>query len=421
MVNALFLEDGDLLENIMISNQIHESKFEEFNRLISEQEMMISLYESQQLLIEQDTQIFMHLRYNTEVLSEGVLENIGKGIMAVLRKIGELISNFIGFIFGRRKKDKSIEKEMKKIEDNEEKIVESIKETEKELKIVSSEFEASINKAKKAGVDEDKILKTKEDIDEFFLGNKEEKYQVIKIDEDAMRKLNITGEWSELEEMIKVLEDCVAALRRNDPNGIPKSLHDKYIKYLDSLKGGKKSDLTTILITPAMKCDRETYYKEYYKKAKAFYKNYNDESIKNLESLKRLKAKIDNLTKSIKNIEMYNTDKNPAWIDATKTISRMVSSLSTECNLRIQTLVNVEKGYQAYKNNMKLTTNEYLKSNRTVKKVSKDIKDMNFDEFDKHMSNKNSKLVFGKDSAYFLNIDTEDFKKFLDNGEVDTL
>ena len=236
-----------------------------------------------------------------------------------------------------------------------------------------------------------------------------------------MRKLNITGEWSELEEMIKVLEDCVAALRRNDPNGIPKSLHDKYIKYLDSLKGGKKSDLTTILITPAMKCDRETYYKEYYKKAKAFYKNYNDESIKNLESLKRLKAKIDNLTKSIKNIEMYNTDKNPAWIDATKTISRMVSSLSTECNLRIQTLVNVEKGYQAYKNNMKLTTNEYLKSNRTVKKVSKDIKDMNFDEFDKHMSNKNSKLVFGKDSAYFLNIDTEDFKKFLDNGEVDTL
>lgn len=402
MVNTLFLEDGDLLENIMISNQIYESEIMEFDRLISEQEMMISIYENQQFLIEQDTQIFMHLRYNTEVLSEGVLENIGKGIMAVLRKIGELISNFIGFIFGRRKKDKVTEKEFKNIEKNEEKIVESIKETEKELKTVSSKFEASINKAKQAGVDEHKILKTKEDIDDFFLGKKEERYQVIKIDEDTMRNLNITNEWSELEDMIKVLEDCVAALRRNDPNGIPKSLHDKYRKYLQSVQGGKKSDLTTMLITPVMKCDRETYYKEYYKKAKAFYRNYNDESIKNLESLKRLKTKIDNLAKSIKNIEMYNADKNPAWTDATKTISRMVSSLSTECNLRIQTLADVEKGYQAYKNNMKLTAAEYKKSGHIMAKVSKDILDMDFDEFDKNMSDKNTILRFGEDGTYFI-------------------
>lgn len=419
MVNTLFLEDGDLLENVMISNQIHESEIMEFDRLISEQEMMISIYENQQFLIEQDTQIFMHLRYNTEVLSEGVLENIGKGIMAVLRKIGELISNFIGFIFGRRKKDKVTEKEFKNIEKNEEKIVESIKETEKELKTTKSDLEKSIEAARKAGVDESRIMKTKEDIDKFFLEKTDGEYRAIIINDNTMKTLNITKKWTELEDMIKVLEQCINALKRNDPNGIPKSLQDKYQNYKKSLEI-QKEDLEAEKIV-GYKCDRDTYYKMYHKSAEAFYKNYTDESVKNLSFLKQMKSKIDALSNQIKSIQTYNQDKNVALVNTAKTVGNMVSSISQDCNRRIQTLVNIEQGYQAYKNNIKITAQQYLKSNKIANKVSKDIKDMSHDEFDKHMGNKNNKLVFGKDSTYFLNIDTEDFKKFLDNGEVDKL
>lgn len=404
MVNTLFLEDGDLLENIMISNQIHESEIMEFDRLISEQEMMISIYENQQFLIEQDTQIFMRLRYNTEVLSEGVLENIGKGIMAVLRKIGELISNFIGFIFGRRKSEKSVEKEMKKVEDNEEKIVETIKETEKQLEDVKKDFKSSISIAKKADVDEDKILKTEEDIDNYFLGKQEELYHVIDIDQDTMRTLNITKKWSELEEMINVLEQCVNSLKHNDPN-IPKSLSDKYENYKKSLKI-QKDDLTTMLIVKG-KCDRDTYYRLHHKNAKAFYRNYSDESIKNLDFLKKLNMRIDKLSKQIKNVQMYNAEKSTAWNAAATSVSKMVTSLSQDCNARIQTLVDVEKGYQAYKHNMKLTASQYVKLNNTTKKVSRDLNDIN-----KDMKNKSP--------DDFLNMDFDELVQSVNDMVADT-
>lgn len=383
MVNTLFLEDGDLLENVMISNQIHESEIMEFDRLISEQEMMISIYENQQFLIEQDTQIFMHLRYNTEVLSEGVLENIGKGIMAVLRKIGELISNFIGFITGRRK-DKDNEKTTK----DEEKISDQIdSNTKKGYATMNEVQDAFDNFSKHLDQMTDKdwkdeyiknIESLKNTINECESGNK---YIPIHIHKDVMRTINISNKWTEIEDLIKTAEEMIELAKEKKPIDDQLEKYKNFIPLSGNIRSSSnKNDNKSIFADHENKCNRKTYYSNYYKDAKAFFRNYTEESHKNITYLQDLLNKrIKPLEREVKNI-ISNTAKNDNYKKTINKLQTIINGLSQSCVSRIYSLTEIEKVYQVYRKNA-LTTyrlmNQIERANKDIEKYQKSLEKLN--------------------------------------------
>lgn len=92
------------------------SVVEEVFEIVSEQDMMIELYEAHRFVVEQDTNIFMQLNYMPEwgVVTEGVVKNIWEGVKKIFNKIIELLGKFKNFLFGSNKK---LDKINKKIEE----------------------------------------------------------------------------------------------------------------------------------------------------------------------------------------------------------------------------------------------------------------------------------------------------------------
>lgn len=93
----LLLENNcDLLDSI----ELHLRENEIIQNTISEQEIMISIYEMQQFMVEQDTEIFMYLKYDfiDEAVSDRLMEafkSLMEKIVKFLKKIGEYLVHFV--------------------------------------------------------------------------------------------------------------------------------------------------------------------------------------------------------------------------------------------------------------------------------------------------------------------------------------
>lgn len=424
MVDTLFLEDGDLLENVMISNQINESEIMEFYKLVSEQEMMISIYENQRFLIEQDTQIFMGLRYsNTEVLSEGVLENIGKAIMAVLKRIKELISKFIGFITGSRKKEKDVEKSFKNVEESQDKLSKEIDSTIKETKILLDDsnktldkYKGKLDQHKKDFEDqlEKRIKEAKNQLETYKKQIEElenaKNYIPIHINQDVMRHINISEKWTELEKVLDVFDEMVSLVKQR------KDITDKYeqIKNFKPLEGNVDSHSEKGIYADGNNpCDRETYLKNYYKNAKIFFRNYTDESIENIKYVQNLQnSRIIPLEKEVYAI-MKSLDKNDNYKKTVKYLHDVIHGVSSMTSIRIESLLTIERVYKSYKKNVITTAADlkkikvinirikYLEKELTRLLLKKDVSTLDSDDFNRLMSDKTTKLVMSKDGTYF--------------------
>lgn len=377
MNEYLFCENYDLFQVIETQLKIDNS----IEDAITESEMMISIYDTQRFLVEQDTQIFMGLKY--DIVNEGVLDKIGTVIKTIFGKIIQLISNFINFITGKRKKDKEKETITKKVEENEEKIAEEVKKETKETYTFVYDTDKMFNDINNMSkeIDKEMIKSKQEKLDNLKdqlkdLDNTSDSYIPIYINQNVMRNINISDKWEELENMIDTAYNILSLVKQK------KDIDEEFskIKNFTPLSGNvrinsDKNDEKAIYADYNNLCDRETYYNKYYKNAKAFFRNYTDDSSKNITYLQNLLDKrIKPLEKETSKI-ISSIDKNDNYKKTANKFSLLVQALSRSCSERIQSLFNVEKVYQAYKKNMMTTANYYIE----IKKLKKDTEKLQSD------------------------------------------
>lgn len=119
----LFLENSDLLESEILDDLNTDIKEKDSESETSYEEMMCSIYEDFTFLVEQDTQIFMQLRY-CEVISEGVASSIWETVKNVFSKIVEHLKKFKDYLFGSEGKVKKLMDKISTIGANQEEMLE---------------------------------------------------------------------------------------------------------------------------------------------------------------------------------------------------------------------------------------------------------------------------------------------------------
>lgn len=364
----LFLEDGDLLENVNISNEINNLDI--LDEYISESDMMIALYEHQRFMIEQDTHIFMELNY--EVVNEGVLKKIGDAIMHVINKIKELITKFINFITGKRKEENK-EESFEEKEENVEKVSEEIKEkskkseaTSKEVVKAFEEFEKNLDKYTADDWKKD-IQQAKDTIEKT---NTSKSYIPITIHKDVMRSINISEKWTEIEKLIDTAEEMVGLIKQRKQIDDQLEKYNNFVPLSGNVRSSKnEKDNKSIFVDTNNLCDRETYFSKYYRDAKVFFRNYTDTSKDNIKYLKDiLDKRIKPLEREVKSI-ITTISKDDSYKKTVTKLQTIVTGLSQACLARISSLTEIEKAYQAYVKNI-ITTYSHKK---TVDLALKDI------------------------------------------------
>lgn len=409
----LFLENGDLLENVEITNEINA--LEMFDNFITESEMLCSIYEHQRFIIEQDTQVFMNLKYdNSEVITESVFSKIWEGVKAILKKIKDLIMKFINFITGKRKEE-SKEEPVQKIKQETEKL-----QKDPEVKKAAEDVKELI-KYKVSGKSSQPVLKSNNQEDE---DNNKPNYKVKgRSSQPSLKEREISDEKAErlqaifekkytpvilnpiefeyfknpddsktIQKIFKGIDEGFELLNDDDTinlindirrrQDILKVIESKYpvFSYLllhssDINPYQLSKETWNINMDNNMRMfifgdpvDRDEYYDKYFNNsATKLFESYKEKSIKVMQNTKKsLDGKIKPLETKIKAIdddEKY--DNIPASIIST--LSRAITNLSQVYTNQIRLVSEIEQAYTVHVKNIKML----FKDNKELKKLSK--------------------------------------------------
>ena len=423
MTYDLFMEDCDLLEAVEI--QLEQNKVIE--NYVTESELMISLYENQRILIEQDTNIFMILNY--QPVTEGVIETIVEAIKKLFKRIKELIEKFINFITGKSKDKKEEKKEetVKKAEEFVEKVnVEEVfdeldkekesfqKQHEENMKIVNDclkQFEASAKQAEdftnKMFDKEDKkeIQRLKQQNEslkqkiENFYNRPDKKYNPIEISDTIMRSVNYNSIWTELDEAIEVCNKIINLIKNGKIENI-----DNEMSKLQNFKTKDKLNISEIeegINIEKEYCSRKEYMEKYYRRAKTFFRNYDDNSSNIYRELRNTyHDKILPLEREIKNMERQkDTESYKKYI---KNLHDCISYISMKCSQRIRLLSKINSAKFKYDDNIIQITIEGIRANEFIFKIRENNKKIKM--LEEHLKNPSKRLDFS-------NVDFDGFKK----------
>ena len=409
----LFLENGDLLENVEITNEINA--LEMFDNFITESEMLCSIYEHQRCIVEQDTQVFMNLKYdNSEVITESVFSKIWEGVKAILKKIKDLIMKFINFITGKRKEE-SKEEPVQKIKQETEKL-----QKDPEVKKVAEDVKELI-KYKVSGKSSQPVLKSNNQEDE---DNNKPNYKVKgRSSQPSLKEREISDEKAErlqaifekkytpvilnptefeyfknpddsktIQKIFKGIDEGFELLNDDDTinlindirrrQDILKVIESKYpvfsyllLHFSDINPYQLSKETWNINMDNNMRMfifgdpvDRDEYYDKYFNNsATKLFESYKEKSIKVMQNTKKsLDGKIKPLETKIKAIdddEKY--DNIPASIIST--LSRAITNLSQVYTNQIRLVSEIEQAYTVHVKNIKML----FKDNKELKKLSK--------------------------------------------------
>lgn len=332
---CLFREEYDLLE--VVESELEQNKI--INTFISESDMMISLYENQRLLIEEDTNIFMKLNY--EFVNENALDTIVEVIKNILRRIKELIVKFFNFITG--KKNKTENKDTKDIDIKD--IDKNVEKTEKKIKEVQTKNSDNTEILQKL----DQYEKT---LEEYKNEYNNTEFHAITIDEKLFKSINYNDTWEELDKTLDIVYSIIDAIK--DEVG---SVSDTIETGLEKIKDFRAKDKFTpseidSMITYNGKCYTKEYFENYHEPLKVFFKDYSSKTsdvIKDLQSI--YKKRIEPLDKIISKLEKQYKKSSTSYKKYIRNLHDCIAFISMTCTMRIKLLINIQNAYNMYNTN----------------------------------------------------------------------
>lgn len=369
MTYDLFMEDCDLLEAIEM--QLEQNKIIE--NYVTETDLMISLYENQRLLVEEDTNIFMILNY--QPVTEGVIETITEAIKKLIKRIKELILKFINFITGKSKDKKEDKKEetVKKAEEFVEKVdVEVIFQDLEKEKDNTEQYKSYFNHIKQTPEQKELAQLSRKFSSllyklEKFYNKLDKEYYIIKIDDNIMRTVNYNNVWSELEDALDTTYKIIDLINSGDI----KNIDDEMTK-LKNFKSKDKltpSEIDKGVISTDEKCSRKEFMEKYYRRAKTFFRNYNNDSENILSELRDIYyKKVKPLDKIINDLEKQYKDTN-SYKKYIKNLHNCVSYISMSCSQRIKLLTNIHSAYNKYEMNIIQISLDTIEADRLISEI----------------------------------------------------
>lgn len=334
----------DLLEEVQIYNLFNnDCQYTQLDNIISENDMMISIYETQRMLVEQDALILQELGYINEG-SENILKKILKGINFIIEKVKDLIKRFINFIKGNRKdKETKIDKEnMSKSEIKN--AIDTIKNYKKSKK--NSSAQNSIDQ------EIEKIINSEKYIEVKFNNDQAKTDKIMPINDNKL----VVSIYAAIDQALKMIND-------NEYNNedINQYIKNKGYKELDSfLNGENKSilslngkeiinelDLTLpeLIVNDSKKITIEKFQETFSDKLYNFLSKYNDDSFKIIKDMQNtLQSKINPLDSKIKQLEnkIQESENNTIF----NVLRRCVTVLLNIYTEYIRQMTNIERGYK---------------------------------------------------------------------------
>lgn len=336
-----FKEDYDLLEHVALE----ESYQDQLNELITESDVMISIYESQRFIVESNTKIFDALGYG--VVTEGVLGKVWEVIKTIIKKIGEMIKNFIGFFTGgnkeseRKQEEKKVEQDTKKVLSEKPKL---IKLQIEEKKYTAIKIDTSINIkgivdfANKPIIND--LLKQLDNSLAAFNNPtfvKTVLYSEPETDEEMeelMKKCGINVDPDKMEKMMEDLEDELAEL--------DELVHKDGIEILD-----EKINLTE-------------YAQTYMQKNIDFFKDYSFNEIKKaLAVTQRIQDKF--VKPFEKALDKISKEQGEIGREFASAVREEMVEFQKFMSLYIRSLMTIERAYTAHKHNISMASKELKK------------------------------------------------------------
>lgn len=162
----IFTDNYDMsLFEFSINNE--QENYMIFDKLVTENEMLCSIYENEQLVIETNREIFTSLGYTSinEASIKEIANKVKKGFLFILGKIKDLITRFINFILGKKKKENN---------NSTEKQLPAFPETPKEAEKMAEDLEEDIEQKVKVANDISDIM------EKINLKQKKDRIEIIK-------------------------------------------------------------------------------------------------------------------------------------------------------------------------------------------------------------------------------------------------
>lgn len=411
MDDILFLEDcEDLLESCnlySIFSENTETVLESFNEIITEQEMMCYIYESQRFMVEQDTQIFLHLKY--DVINEGVLGSIIDFIKSIITGIINLIKKFFDFIFGRGKggsssgnsdAEKKLEQAKKAAEEAKKELENTVDDLHRTVEEKKKKIEDIKNKNKITSEQAQKMLARCDEIENEIKNIKSStKFTSIKVSKEASATVSnlLENSAKELQEECDKLNGMLAEVTNNpnklislynrDKSEYTRNLSsiaekvkveaDKRIEYLDKLEIeiGDEYDWESYSRDLSDELNVMKLVKGHIREVSGIIKTLKDIMNNKLEPLKR---KLERLNKD---------EKEPALVEYYKYMIALAKSSSGLCTAIIKCTTKAERVYSVYRKNLHTS----VEANKKIDSLKKEM-----DSLETKFFSKDSTLQLGK-------------------------
>ena len=380
----------DLVDFIESKSNINET----LENIVSEQEIMCSIYESYRFIVEQDTAIFMSLNYGI-IEERAAFSRLGEIIKSIFRKIKELIKKFFDFITGKRKKENDYNNERKKADENIKVIEKNIEDLEEAIEKTKKETDEMIDNALKNIKEkrerfenmkqqkEETITKTKE---RLHVINDNKRYIPIELYDGAL-KYDYNRRFEDIEEirdMFDAIKECTSIIKdqnkcklfekvkNNDdlsklfkkhgytnmakiedyihgkgnassPNYFPKDLHTKV---------ANTANRTFIYVDEENRVDLDTYKTKFYEDNCKFFDKYSDHS---KDVMFDTTNTYNSLTAAEKSIPSDVDGVPPCLINR---LYQITSWLQEAYMSRSSMLLEIERGYTAHLHNLKLLNSD---------------------------------------------------------------
>lgn len=349
---TIFLPDEDLLEEVQIQQEINKEDI--FDEIITENEMLISIYDNQRFLIEQDTSVMKNIGY----VNEGAFSSIIKLISSAIEKLQKLFRKFINFIRNRKNNDKAED-----IQKNEEETAKKASAKAEEINKSVDNFYKKYEKSLDPDHIDETIQKAKQEIDNYknkiesFKNNK--KFSKITINkifkfDDLKKACDLTIE--AFNEINALFNDFKMNMNNTKYKNIENinSFNKKYSEKINEYRNvyGMKD---------CIKVEQNALtFDEYYKSndfanIKKVFSEY-DENIKSLtDNMKVLDRKCSDMHSTLREIDRKTRDAQTFYKNWTnqyaKKLYEATEDISYSFNTLLFTLTNITIGRNSFDTN----------------------------------------------------------------------